>query len=257
MTHLPTNPAEYVDTWAEICLDYMQSTQENFMEAYEELIKVTENLTLLRKNFPAVLFAGPAGDEVGLYYSIMKDNGSLIFPPFIHSDGQQYYVTGIEGNIFSGMPEGMTMKDLKLVLPSPILSITDEAFAIDGIKEVTVYSTSIPVLDSNCFTESTYANAQLYVRDNLVADYKTTTPWNKFQNILPESSTAVGEITDILQRVRLEGSNLIVDAPANKLINVYTADGHIVYSGYNSNILLPAKGLYIIRIDNKSTKLRF
>lgn len=255
--NLPSNPAEYLTTWAEICLDYMNSTEENFMEAYAELIKVTEEITLLRRDFSGVIFAGPAGDEVGLYYTILKDNGSLILPPFVNIDGKEYYVTGIDGNIFSGMPEGMSMTDLKLVLPATIMSISNEAFPIDGIKEVTAYSNSVPLLDSNCFTEATYNNAQLFVRDNLVEDYRITSPWNKFQNILPESMSSVNGIEDLKPEVRIEGSKLIVNAPDGNIINVYTADGRTVYIGYFGNIELPAKGLYIVRTANRSIKIRY
>lgn len=255
--NLPDNPADYVDTWAEACLDYMKSTLENYNEALEELVKVTEKITLLRNNFAAVLFAGPAGDKAGLFYTILNDHGSLILPTYIYCNGQEYDVTGIYGNIFSGMSEGVELKDLEIVLPSTIISIRAEAFAIEGIKEIIVYSTNIPLLDSNCFTEPTYANAELYVKDDMIDDYKTTTPWNKFQNILPESIATVGEISESFPKMRLDGSNLIVDAPDGKLINVYATDGHTVYSGYSSNIELPSRGIYIVRIDNKSTKLRY
>ncbi len=257
MENLPTNPAEYLNTWAEICLDYMNSTQENFMEAYEELTKVAERITLLRNNFSGVLFAGAAGDEAGLFYTILNDNGSLILPPFIYSNEQEFYVTGIYGNLFSGMPEEVTLKNLKLVLPSTIISISDNAFPIDGITEIFVYSTNIPDLDSNCFTENTYANAALYVRDNLIEDYKNATPWNKFQNILPESMSAVDAIADMKENILIEGSNLIVNVPAGNIINVYAPDGRIIYSGYNNQIELPSKGLYIIKTANITTKIMY
>lgn len=255
--NLPSNPATYVDTWAEICLDYMQSTQENYLEAYEELVKVAEKITLLRNNFAGVLFAGPAGDEAGLFYTILNDNGNLILPPFIYCNEQEYYVTGIYGNIFSGMPEEVTLKDLKIVLPSTIWSIKDNAFPIDGITEIFVYSTNIPVLDNNCFTEDTYANAVLYVRDNLVEDYKKIDPWNKFQNILPESMAAVDQISNIDSRLHIEGDTLIVNATAGTPICVYGLDGRTVYTGLSNHIKLPSKGLYIVKVGSYSAKIKY
>lgn len=255
--NLPSNPAEFLDTWAEICLDYMQSTEENFMEAYEELVNVTEKITLLRLNFAAVIFAGPEGDEAGLYYTIKQDNGSLILPPFGFSDGNQYPVTGIDGNIFDGMPEGITMTDLKLFLPATVISISNEAFAIDGIQEVSVLSNSVPMLDSNCFTQSTYSNATLYVREEMVEDFSNAESWNKFQNILPENYTAVNEISDTDPEVRIVGNTLFINPSFTTMISVYSADGKPIYSGTARCIELPNHGLYIVKTDKKAIKVRF
>lgn len=255
--NLPSNPAEFLDTWAEICLEYMQSTEENFMEAYEELVKVAEKITILRLNFSAVIFAGPEGDEAGLYYTIMKDNGSLILPPFGFSDDNQYPVTGIDGNIFDGMPEGITMTDLKLFIPATVISISNEAFAIDGIQEVTVFSNSVPMLDSNCFTQSTYSNATLYVRDELVEDFRNAESWSKFQNILPESYSAVNEISDTDPEVGIVGNTLFINSSCSTIISVYGADGRIIYSGTSRSIELPNHGLYIVKTDKKAFKVRF
>ena len=255
--NIDDNPADYLNTWAEICLDYMQSTFENSVETTELLTKISDSLTSLYYNFAGVLFAGPKGDEVGLYYTILQNNGSLAIPSNVYCDGKEYNVTGINGNIFSGMPEGFSMTDLKLLLPATITSIGNEAFAIEGIQEVTVCSTGVPALDSNCFTETTYADAKLYVIDNLVEDYRNTSPWNRFHNILPESTSAVKEIADVNAEVHLEGSKLIVNAPAATPVNVYDADGRTLYSGYSDTIELPAKGLYIVKTANRSIKIRY
>lgn len=255
--YLPSDPTEYLSSWAEICLDYMKKTEESFMEAYEELIKATEKITLLRRDFAAVIFAGPQGDEAGLYYTILNDNGSLILPSSVNSDGKEYNVTGINGDIFAGMPEGFSFTDLKLIFPSTVKSISNGAFAIDGIKDIIVHSTAVPALDSDCFTTSTYTNSTLYVADELIEAYRTAPYWSNFLNILPESTSAVEAVADAKPELRIERSTLIVNAPAGTLINVYTPDGKIIFSGRSNTVELPAKGLYIVRTGNHSVKIRY
>lgn len=255
--YLPSDPTEYLSTWAEICLDYMKETEDNFMEAYEELVKATEKITLLRRDFAAVIFAGPKGDEAGLCYTILNDNGSLVLPASVNSDGKEYIITGINGDIFAGMPEGFSFTDLRLIVPATIKSISNGAFAIDGIKDIFAYSTAVPSLDSDCFTASTYANSTLYVVDELVDAYRADPSWSKFLNILPESSAAVEAVAEMTPELRIEGSTLIVNAHVERQLNVYTPDGKTIYTGMSNTVELPAKGIYIVRIGNQSVKIRY
>ena len=255
--YLPSNPTDYLSTWVDFCLDSMKKTEETFMEAYEQLIKATEKITLLRRDFAALIFAGPKGDEAGLYYTVLNDNGSLVLPSSVSSDGKEYPVTAINGNLFAGMPEGFSFTDLKLSLPATVRSIRNGAFPIDGIKDIFVYSTAVPSLDSDCFTASAYASSILYVVDELVDAYRAAPSWSNFINIMPESSSAVEAVADEKPEIRIEGSKLIVNTHAEGLLNVYTPDGKTIYSGRSNTVELPGKGLYIVKTGNRSVKIRY
>lgn len=73
-----------------------------------------------------------------------------------------------------------------IVLPEGINIISNYAFAgCNQLDQITVNSTNAPQAASYAFSETTYGNATLYVKD--AANY-TSEPWNKFKNIITQAN---------------------------------------------------------------------
>lgn len=254
---IPDNPVYeiYLITLSNLA-EYLQMTQQILMNTSQYIDDLSYHIDLLISDFCAVIFAGPGGDDAGLYHAILNNNGSLVLPEKVHSGEDEYIVKGIDGNIFAGKSVDIAINNLKLIIPENVVSISNEAFAIDGIQEVTAKCESVPFLDINCFTEATYANANLYVKTNLLENYRTDNSWGNFIHIYPET-TGVNDITNFNTEVRIDGNKLIVNAPTQSFISVYTPDGRTFFTGYSNSIELPTKGLYIVKVADKVIKIRY
>lgn len=255
---IPDNPVDEMDLYFTLSnLDeYIQMNQQILMNTSDYIDYLSDRIDLLISDFCAVIFAGPGGDNAGLYHAILNNNGSLVLPEKVYSGENEYIVKGIDGNIFAGKPVDIAINNLKLIIPETVISISNEAFAIDGIEEVTAKCESVPFLDINCFTEATYANANLYVKTNLLEDYRTDNSWGNFIHIFPET-TGVNDLMHLNTEVRIDGNKLIVNAPAQGLISVYTPDGRTIFTGCSNSIELPTKGLYIVKVADKVIKIRY
>ncbi|MDE6769649.1 MAG: hypothetical protein K2J78_08010, partial [Muribaculaceae bacterium] len=168
-----------------------------------------------------------------------------------------YRVVGANGNIFSCVYEDVDMTGMELVMPTTIRQIHNEAFVMDGIVAVYVPTPEVPNMDADCFTPDVYASATLYVEDGWVASYKAREPWKNFYEIKALSTTGVEESVAEAVSVRLEGSAIVVDAPASANVEVYNVAGRLIYTGGAATVELPARGLYIVKVGKDIVKVMY
>lgn len=130
-------------------------------------------------------------------------SGALIIPETVVVDGYTYSVTRIEGDAFSGC-DGLT----SVTFPNSVTSIGDYAFYFcygltsvtignsvigigdyafyfcSGLKDIYCYANQVPNTNQNAFVSSPIGNATLHVPAGSVNDYKNTSPWSGFGNIV-------------------------------------------------------------------------
>lgn len=209
-------------------------------------------------DFSAVLYAGTNENPFGLYYYI-RDNESVLTIPATQSyyDALNYTVTGIEGNIFTKYHEVANPNCIKIVIPATVASITNGAFAINGIESVEVLADKIPAMTDDCFTESVYQNATLIVPDGMTDAYASAAGWKNFRTIKSASQSGIESVTADNISINIENGTLHINGTGNCSVSVYSANGSIVYSGYDSTINLPSKGIYIVRAADKVFKIAY
>ena len=106
-------------------------------------------------------------------------------------------------------------------------------------------------------TTDTYNRSTLYVPTGSVSAYKNHKNWGRFKNIVGKNrSEGVEDITDNDTKVyAANGQIIVVGAKAGTMVDVYSIDGKHVYTGEETVIDAPARGIYIVRVAGKTTKL--
>jgi hypothetical protein len=86
--------------------------------------------------------------------------------------------------------------------------------------------------------------------------YASATGWNVFTNIIEDDlKTGVESTLADDVNVAVENGNIIVNGVDNENIEVYSMNGECVYTGTTTTIPVSSKGLYIVKVNNKSFKV--
>jgi|GEM_PF-1127289 hypothetical protein len=170
-------------------------------------------------------------------------------------------------------PEGRN-KDLDI--PNTVVSTNGYAFYVCYLNSIT-FPESVKYIDalncnslqsikmrpstppnSNYISNFLYYGTKLYVPKGSLAEYQAAEPWKNFQNIEEMDFSGIEEVNaDDDVDVRVENGSIIIEgADGNQLIEVYDIAGKMVYGSYNNSISGLSKGLYILRIANKTYKLK-
>lgn len=243
-------PVDVLAQQIDYCAMSVMNAENYAYNVNVDVMILGEKCNDLNENFTTVLFFGYNG-EIGMWPSIMENDGEYKLPDVESFGGTEYHVTAVDGNIFSCVP-GVSLPPLHLVLPSEVKSIQNGAFAINDISSVTVPTNEVPSIEDNCFTADVYQNAILFVPSDMVDAFKANPVWSKFSS-LSTSGLSGNMMSD--SSIRIEGSTIVVDG--YDVVSVYTMDGHTVYTGRNKTIELPSKGLYIVKAGDKTVKIRY
>jgi hypothetical protein len=134
-----------------------------------------------------------------------------------------------------------------------VKSIVSGAFK-DGsnIRTVKVYN-SIPPETDDTFSSKTYIDGVLYVPDGSEDAYAAAPGWKDFWEIKTmQITTAISDVCDGTQYSVSDGAlHIVGDAP----VRVVAINGAVVYSGKGDNDINLNKGMYIVVIGDKASKI--
>ncbi|WP_304475395.1 hypothetical protein [uncultured Duncaniella sp.] len=249
----PKNPASYAEYLLKMTAETLDKTYSEYLETVEEVNNLNNQLVNLAY-LPSVLYAGIEGDPFGLYYYI-KDNGGVLNIPSTQQYVDIYTVTGINGNIFTPFYEVANPNCTKLIIPATIKSISDNAFAVNGLETIEVNAIEVPDMTDDCFTTDVYKSAALIVPDGTTEAYASAPGWKNFANIRSVTESGIESVIADGVNVKIEGGVLYVSGADGLLTEVFSISGASVYKGYDSAIQLPAHGVYIVRIADKPFKV--
>ena len=141
-----------------------------------------------------------------------------------------------------------------ITIPRSVVTIDFEAFyGCSGLNEVICESVIPPAAYSpfDCYTKAT-----LYVPVGSKETYANATGWNRFANIV-EDDTKTGIESTLVDDVKIsvDNGNIVVTGAANANVEVYNVNGQCVYNGTSTTISVAAKGLYIVKVNDKSFKV--
>ena len=123
---------------------------------------------------------------------------------------------------------------------------------------IKVEATNPPGVSSD-FVDETYENSLLIVPDGCKEAYAAHEKWGKFRHILEESEPdAIESIETAKPEIGMRiayGMLQVESEPAHSYgVEVYTADGQLVYRGNESTISVP-RGVLIVRCGNTVRKI--
>lgn len=136
-------------------------------------------------------------------------------------------------------------------------------FGCNNLKTIDVLNTEPPhlggFLDGEVFQGVTYLEATLNIPKGTLEVYKASELWRNFKNIneVFEPEAGVAELIANKNIVVLASDDNIIIKGANDAvqIDVYDVAGRLVYSGTDTRISVPTKGIYIVRVAGQTFKV--
>ena len=188
------------------------------------------------------------GEEYYIFPNTIKNveiGGSLKSDKFLNING--YYRTWD----YIGLPNICTV-----TYGDSIAEITDP---VTTASEIYLRSTTPPVTEE--WENSNYLNSILYVPQGTLTVYQNADVWKNFWDIREWDSTTTDiesptiDNTDAAD-VSIDGKQVTVTTnnPGTR-VQVYNADGVLVYDGKEGTVNIGTPGLYIIKAGNQTKKL--
>lgn len=169
---------------------------------------------------------------------------------------------------FIGSIEGAFMDCTSLEhisIGSSVRTIVRNCFiGCKNLKTIDVLNTEPPIIGDKIlggavFQGITYLEATLNIPKGTLEAYKASELWRNFKNIneVFEPEASVDELIANKNIVVLASDGNIIIKGANDAvqIDVYDVAGRLVYSGTDTTISVPTKGIYIVRVAGQTFKV--
>ena len=98
----------------------------------------------------------------------------------------------------------------------------------------------------------------VYVPKGTLATYQAADTWKNFWDIQEFDVTAIENIEDVTPAFEITSSGIQFTAAEGKAIAIYTTSGALVekIDSYAGEEIMLDKGVYIVRVGNKTMKIR-
>ena len=143
-----------------------------------------------------------------------------------------------------------------VVIPNSVTSIGDFAFCYcSGLTSVTSLNIIPPTLDFQVFF-GVPADCVLYVPKGCAGAYQSADGWKNFGTILEIQPGGVEGISKAeTAKVRAMNGVIRVEGAKGARVEVYTTAGVCIYSGTDTEVPVPQRGLYVVKVAGRATKL--
>ena len=148
----------------------------------------------------------------------------------------------------------------EIVLGSNVTSIGYSAFyGCSGLTSIHLKGAIPPSVDNYNFTNSNFINTTVYIPKGSLETYQSTDVWKDFWDIQEYDATGIDDIKVNNITIKMTANGILLPDAKNKNISIYSTNGALIkeiitYTG--EEIPLIKKGIYIINIDNITTKVK-
>ena len=105
------------------------------------------------------------------------------------------------------------------------------------------------------FEAEIYETATVYVPVGSIDAYKAADEWKNFKNIEEDPSLDVESVAKESVNVTAANGIITVSGAENAAVEVYAITGQLLYKGSENAIVLPYKGICIVRVNGKAFKV--
>ena len=105
------------------------------------------------------------------------------------------------------------------------------------------------------FGDTPYEEVTVYVPKGSFTSYYLTNAWGRVKEIIEMDDGAVSELANEEVKVYSENGKVMIDGCGDARIEVYGVSGQLVYSGTDTSICVPARGIYIVRVAGQTFKV--
>ena len=139
---------------------------------------------------------------------------------------------------------------------SGMKSIGKEAFSdCTAMTKLISRTVTPPTCSTQALDDINKWVCELFVPKSAVSAYQGANQWKEFFFITGTESSGVETTFTDNVNVSVENGNIVVNGADNANIEVYSVNGQCVYNGNATTISVSAKGMYIVKVNNKSFKV--
>lgn len=144
-----------------------------------------------------------------------------------------------------------------ITIGKSLQSIGDEVFwGCGSISHISSYASFPPSAKYSSFPNNVYFNASLHIPVGTEELYRRIEPWKEFIKIDTDIPNAgIDDILDNKIDIKVRDGVIHIFGDDWRVKYLYDINGKLVYQGYDSTIRNLSKGIYIIKIANKSHKI--
>lgn len=177
--------------------------------------------------------------------------GALVcFPDYFHMPQTFVYNGGSKPFAYYGKYPNLK----KVVIPNSVTDVSGLLPNARNLLLIECQSSTPPVIDNNSFAAMKKKVSNIVLVPNGAAEaYKSAPYWSEF-NIMEYDGVDAVESDEV--KIATNGQTLIVTGAAEGAqLEVYSADGRMIYNGTDRCFELPQPGLYIVRIGSLTKKV--
>lgn len=123
------------------------------------------------------------------------------------------------------------------------------------LSEFHILRATPPYTQSETFDDCPVQYCTLYVPRGAKGNYEAIYTWSRFGRIIEEESAIDNLHEDNLQ-VAVKDGTIVLDGAGDSPVEVFDLSGRIVYSGHARSIPITTPGIYLIRLNGHTTKVR-
>ncbi|WP_304937622.1 leucine-rich repeat protein, partial [Muribaculum intestinale] len=144
-----------------------------------------------------------------------------------------------------------------VTIPNSVTSIGDQAFCNCSERTSIYCQGTTPPRGSIVFSEAILKECTLYVPIGCQAAYEAVDPWRNFWNIEEMDFSGIDDIISDNIGISVINRAIHIDnADGNMLVEVFNLSGKSVYRGHGNIVDGLSTGIYIIKIADKSMKIK-
>lgn len=149
-----------------------------------------------------------------------------------------------------------------LTIGSSVAEIRQSALeGCSNIKKIQALNPIPPVINTtnqDCFSNSTFIDAIVYVPKGSLSAYQNADVWKKFWNLQETETSGIFNVNNERpQNIWVENGNIIIDKTDGN-VTIYNASGEVIRTvNSKSRVEIPvhAKGVYIVKTKDNTVKV--